>query len=130
MVLLGLALIVLGAIAILAVVYSSDPGQGGEILGFGVTTLESFVVGVATGAALLLGLSILKWGTRRSITHRRERKQLAERNAELERAQAEQRKGGGTGDAGAGDAGTSEPDAREADAREPGTRRPDTPGQT
>lgn len=89
MVILGLGLIILGAIAILSAVFVSEPGQGGELLGFDVTTLESFFVGVAAGAALLWGFSILKWGTRRSLSHRRERKELAERNAKLEQAQAE-----------------------------------------
>ena len=47
MVFLGLALIILGGIAVLSAVFVSEPGIGGELLGFDVTTLESFFVGVA-----------------------------------------------------------------------------------
>ena len=46
---------------------------------------------LAAGAAVLWGFSILKWGTRRSLAHRRERKELTELNAKLERVEAERR---------------------------------------
>ena len=93
MVFLGLALIILGGIAVLSAVFVSKDleGGGGELLGFGVTTLESFLVGVAAGAAILWGFAILKWGTRRSLAHRRERKELTELNQKLERVEAERR---------------------------------------
>ena len=71
MVILGLGLIILGGIACSPPSSSASPGSGGELLGFDVTTLESFLVGVAAGAAILWGFSILKWGTRRSLAHRR-----------------------------------------------------------
>src|SRR3954465_13473138 len=91
MVILGLGLIILGGIAVLSAVFVSGSGPGGELLGFEVTTLESFLIGVAAGAAILWGFSILKWGTRRSLAHRRERKELTELNQKLERAEAERR---------------------------------------
>ena len=53
--------------------------------------LESFFVGVAAGAAILWGFSILKWGTKRSLAHRKERKELTELNEKLERVEAERR---------------------------------------
>jgi hypothetical protein len=96
MVFLGLALIILGGIAILSAVFVSEPGSGGELLGFDVTTLESFFVGVAAGAAILWGFSILKWGTKRSLAHRKERKELTELNQKLERVEAERRADGDT----------------------------------
>ena len=96
MVFLGLALMFLGAIAILSALFVSEPGSGGELLGFEVTTLESFLVGVAAGAAILWGFSILKWGTKRSLAHRKERKELAELNQKLERVEAERRADGDT----------------------------------
>ena len=39
--------------------------------GIDVTTLEIFLVGVAAGAAILWGFSILKWGTKRGLAQRR-----------------------------------------------------------
>ncbi|CUR62473.1 conserved exported hypothetical protein [metagenome] len=94
MVILGLALIILGGIAILSAVFVSEPGNGGELLGFTVSTLESFLIGVAAGAAILWGFSILKWGTRRGLAQRRERKELTKLNEKLERVDAERREEG------------------------------------
>jgi len=91
MVFLGLALIIIGGIAILSALFVSEPGTGGELMGFDVTTLESFFVGVAAGAAILWGFSILKWGTKRGLAHRKERKELSKLNEKLERAEAERR---------------------------------------
>ena len=50
MVILGLGLMILGGIAVLSALFVSEPGSGGELLGFDVTTLESFFVGVAAVA--------------------------------------------------------------------------------
>lgn len=89
MVILGLLLIAAGALVIVATFASNDPGTGGEILGFEVTTLETFLLGVAAGGALLLGFSILKWGTKRTLAHRRERKELNKLSERLDRAESE-----------------------------------------
>jgi hypothetical protein len=91
MVFLGLALIILGGIAVLSAIFVSEPGTGGELLGFGVGTLEAFLVGVAAGAAILWGFSILKWGTKRGLAHRKERKELTRLNEKLDRVEAERR---------------------------------------
>ena len=91
MVILGLGLMILGAIVIVAAAAFSEPGSGGDILGIDVTTFESFLVGVAAGAAILWGFAILKWGTRRSLAHRKERKELTRLNEKLERVEAESR---------------------------------------
>jgi zinc transporter ZupT len=92
MVILGLVLIIVGVIAILSAVFVSQPGTGGELLGFSVSTLEAFLVGVAAGALVIWGFSILKWGTRRSLSQRRERRELTKLNAKLERAEAERQR--------------------------------------
>lgn len=92
MVILGLLLIIIGVIAILSAVFVSEPGSGGELLGFDVTVLEAFLVGVAAGAAILWGYSILKWGTKRGLAQRRERKELSKLSEKLDQAEAERRK--------------------------------------
>lgn len=74
MVIVGLLLMILGAIAVLSAVFVSQPGAGGELLGFDVSVLQAFLVGVTAGAAILWSFSILKWGTRRGISQRRERR--------------------------------------------------------
>ncbi|KRE95485.1 hypothetical protein ASG76_07510 [Nocardioides sp. Soil774] len=91
MVILGLGLMILGGIAVLSALFVSQPGTGGELLGFDVTTLEAFFVGVAAGAAILWGFALLKWGTRRTLAHRKERKELTKLNEKLERVEAERR---------------------------------------
>ena len=89
MVILGLLLIILGAIAILSAIFVSE--GSGELLGIDMTSLEIFLVGVAAGAAVLWGYSILKWGTKRGLAHRRERKELHKLNDKLDRVEAEKR---------------------------------------
>ncbi len=91
MVILGLLLIILGVIAILSAVFVSEPGAGGELLGFDTTTLPAFLVGVAAGAAILWGFTILKWGTKRGLAQRKDRKQLHQLNDRLDKADAERR---------------------------------------
>ncbi|PVG82421.1 hypothetical protein DDE18_13215 [Nocardioides gansuensis] len=91
MVILGLLLILAGAAAVCAALFVSEPGVGGELLGFDVTTLQSFFIGVGAGGAILLGVSILKWGTKRGLVARRERKKLTRLNQKLSEAQAERR---------------------------------------
>lgn len=91
MVILGLLLIIVGAAAVLAALFVSEAGTGGELLGFSVTTLESFLLGVAAGAAILWGFAIFKWGTKRGLAHRKERKELNKLNQRLEQVEAERR---------------------------------------
>ena len=91
MVILGLGLMILGAIAVLSALFVSEPGTGGELMGVDVSTLDAFLVGVAAGAAILWGFAILKWGTRRSLAHRKERKELTRLNEKRERVEAESR---------------------------------------
>ena len=89
MVILGLLLIIVGGIAVLSAIFVSKPGSGGELLSFDVTTIESFLVGVAAGAAILWGFSILKWGTKRGLAQRKERKELHKLSDRLDRAESE-----------------------------------------
>jgi len=91
MVILGLLLIIVGAVAVASAIFVSEPGTGGELLGFEVTTIESFLVGVAAGAAILWGFSILKWGTKRGLAHRKERKELNKLSERRDRAESERR---------------------------------------
>lgn len=89
MVILGLLLIILGAIAILSAIFVSE--GSGVLLGIDMSTLSVFLVGVAAGAAILWGYSILKWGTRRGLAHRRERKELTRLNEKLDRVESDRR---------------------------------------
>jgi hypothetical protein len=87
MVILGLLLIIFGVIAILSAVFVSE--GTGELLGVDMSSLAIFLVGVAAGAAVLWGYTLLKWGTRRSLAHRRERKEFHRLNQKIDRVDAE-----------------------------------------
>lgn len=89
MVILGLLLIVAGAAAIVAALFLSE-GQA-ELLGADLSALTIFLIGVAAGAAILWGFSILKWGTKRSMAQRKERKELDRLQEKLDRAEADRR---------------------------------------
>jgi len=90
MVILGLLLILLSVIAILSAVFVS--AGSAELLGLDLTALVIFLIGVGSGAALIWGYSLMKYGTRRELKARRERKELNELSAKLERVEAERKR--------------------------------------
>ncbi len=93
MLLLGLVLIALGALVIVAAVFTVEL-VGGEIElldSVELTPLALFLLGVGAGVAILWGFGILKWGTKRGLARRREQKKLNELNDKLGRADAERR---------------------------------------
>jgi hypothetical protein len=101
---LGLILLLLGAMGILAGVLTTSGTT--ELLGLDVDAVALFLIGVASGAAVLWGFWILKFGTKRSLQRRRESRRLSRRSAELERGEAERQEGG------AADGGRVEQDPR------------------
>ena len=90
MVILGLLLIVLGVVAIAAAVFV---GQGtAMILGIEMSALTIFVAGVATGAAILWGITLMRVGAKRTLQHRRDRKERNQLARKLEQVEAERRR--------------------------------------
>jgi hypothetical protein len=90
MVILGLLLIALGAVAIVAAIGTAD-GSGVELLGTDVSAVALFFIGLGAGVAILWGFGLTKWGTKRSIRQRRESKKLNELSEKLEERDAERR---------------------------------------
>lgn len=90
MVILGLLLILLSIVTILSAVFVSEGTA--QLLGFDLTALTIFLLGVGAGAALLWGYSLLKFGARREMKARRERKELSQLSAKLEKVEAERKK--------------------------------------
>ncbi|WP_109507879.1 hypothetical protein [Nocardioides speluncae] len=92
MVILGLLLIALGALAIAAGIFLTDV-EGGhvEFLGIDMGAEALFLIGVAAGLAVLWGFGILKFGTKREIKQRREHKKLGELSEKLDKVEAERR---------------------------------------
>jgi hypothetical protein len=90
MVILGLLLILLGAVAIVAAVGTAE-GAGVELLGTDIGAVTLFFVGLGAGIAVLWGFGLTKWGTKRSIRHRRDNKKLSELSEKLDEREAERR---------------------------------------
>jgi hypothetical protein len=89
MLILGLLLIALGALAIIVAVFGATGTV--EVLGNDLTAVTVFLGGVAAGAAILWGFGILKYGTKRSLERRRESKKLTELSEKLDKVEAERR---------------------------------------
>jgi hypothetical protein len=96
MAILGLLLIAAGALVILTAVFSSEGTAA--MLGNDLTALTIFLLGLGAGVAIMWGLWILKYGTARSLRKRRERKQLEELSAKLDRVEAERAEDGARDD--------------------------------
>jgi uncharacterized membrane protein SpoIIM required for sporulation len=94
MLLLGLLVLLVGVVLILVGVFSTEVSPTGqiEVLGIDVGPTTLFVLGIAAGAAVLWGLSIARFGVRRSLQQRKEQKKMEELSEKLDRADAERRR--------------------------------------
>lgn len=86
----GLLLILAGALGIVAAVFGSSGSA--TLLDQDLNALTIFLLGVASGVAVLWGFGISKYGAKRSMQHRRESKKLQELSDKLDQADAERRK--------------------------------------
>ncbi len=86
----GLLLILLGALAILAAVFGSDGTA--SFLDQDISALAIFLIGLGSGVAILWGLSLTRFGVRRSLRHRRESKQLEELSDKLDKVDEDKRR--------------------------------------
>jgi hypothetical protein len=87
MVVLGLLLIGVGVIFILAALFSTSGTA--SLLGADLGAQTIFLLGPASGLAILWGFSISRVGVQRSLRHRREGRELrklSERNARADAA--------------------------------------------
>ena len=82
---LGLILFALGVLAIVAAL--ADTNGTASLLGTELNARTIFLLGVASGAAILVGFSISKFGAKRSLRHRRESRKLQELSAKLDRTE-------------------------------------------
>ncbi|GAB3200040.1 hypothetical protein GCM10027062_18370 [Nocardioides hungaricus] len=91
MVVLGLVLIGLGALAIVAALFTAE-GTNVGLLGADIGAMAMFFVGLGAGLAILWGFGFTKWGTKRTLRQRRESRQLGELHEKLERHQSDERR--------------------------------------
>jgi hypothetical protein len=95
MLILGLVLIGAGALLIVAALFTAEAtgtGAAVEILGAEVGAVTLFLLGLGAGVAVLWGLSITRFGVKRSIMQRREHNRLNELSEKLDKADAERRR--------------------------------------
>jgi type VI protein secretion system component VasK len=85
MVILGLVLVALGALAIVCGLFTSEV-DGGQLqfLGQDISPAVLFLIGVGGAVAVWWGLWILKYGSKRSWARRREQKRLEELSEKLD----------------------------------------------
>jgi hypothetical protein len=94
MLILGLLLIGAGALLIVAAVFTAETtgtSAAVELLGTEVGAVTLFLLGLGAGIAILWGLSITKFGARRSLKQRREQSRLNELSEKLDKVEAERR---------------------------------------
>jgi hypothetical protein len=92
MVILGLLLIALGALAIVSGVFGSEVvGSHLEFLGKEVSPVVLFLVGVGSSVAIWWGLWLLKAGSKRSWARRKEQKRLEQLSEKLDTVDARHR---------------------------------------
>lgn len=89
MVVLGLILVVVGALAILGAFFTAEGST--ELLGSDISALAMFLIGLASGVAIWWGFTIGKFGTKRNLRRRRETKQLNELSEKLEKRKPDHR---------------------------------------
>ena len=93
MVVLGLILLAAGVVTILAGVLTAENAAGMvQVLGVDVGAPTLFLLGLASGLAVLLGAVLVRSGTRRSLQARREHRQLEELSQKLDAVEAERRR--------------------------------------
>lgn len=94
MLILGLVLIAAGGLLIVAAIFTAETtgtGAAVEILGTEVGAVTLFLLGLGAGIAILWGLSVTKFGARRSLHQRREQNRLNELSEKLDKVESERR---------------------------------------
>jgi hypothetical protein len=89
MVVLGLLLMALGAVAVVGALFTADGST--QLFGVDISAMAMFFVGLGAGLAIVWGFGFSKWGTKRTLRQRRESKQLNELHQKLEKREAEER---------------------------------------
>ena len=86
---LGLLLILVGALAIIAAVFTTHGSA--ELLGVDTSAMALYFIGLGSGIAILWGFSLTKWGTKRNLRQRRESKRLDDLSEKLDKRDADER---------------------------------------
>ncbi len=92
MVIIGLVLIALGAVAIVLGVFTAEiDGTTLKLAGIELSPMALFLVGLAAALAIWWGLWVLKSGSKRSWARRKEQKRLEKLSDQLDDVEASRR---------------------------------------
>ena len=92
MVILGLVLIAVGALAIVCGVFTAElDGNQLQFLGQDLSPMALFLIGVGSAVAIWWGLWVLKSGSKRSWARRKEQKRLEKLSEQLDDVDANRR---------------------------------------
>jgi hypothetical protein len=96
MAILGLLLLVLGAVLVVLGLFTSDVDDGTvQIANVDLSTEGLFLAGVTAAALIFIGLWAIKLGAKMGWKHRKEQKRLNELSDKLERSEAARRRDDG-----------------------------------
>jgi uncharacterized membrane protein YedE/YeeE len=85
MLVLGLVLLVLGVLVLLAGVFTAGDQGDASLIGIHLGATAVFLLGVFAGVAILWGLSLMRYGGKRQLRQRKERRRLEGLAAKLDR---------------------------------------------
>lgn len=93
MFILGLVMLVVGALLILAAVFTAEVVAGSvEFIGLAVGPVLLFFLGLIAGVAILWGFTVTRFGAKRSMRQRKENHRLTELSEKLDRVDADRRR--------------------------------------
>ena len=93
MVALGLVLVVVGVLVLLAGIFTTGDAGDASILGIHLGSTAVFLLGVFSGVAILWGLGILRFGGKRQLKQRKEKRHLQKMAARLEEMERSEHQG-------------------------------------
>lgn len=89
MLVLGLVLLIVGVLVLLAGIFTAGDQGNASLLGIHLGATTVFLLGVFAGVAVLWGLSITRYGGRRQLRQRKERRRLEGLETKLRRIEHE-----------------------------------------
>jgi len=89
MLVLGLVLLIVGVLVLLAGLFTAGDHGDASLLGIHIGATAVFLLGVFAGVAILWGLSISRFGGKRQLRQRKEKRRLQGLADKLERIETE-----------------------------------------
>jgi hypothetical protein len=89
MLVLGLVLLVAGALVLVAGIFTAGDSGNASLIGIHLGATAVFLLGVFSGVAILWGLSLIRYGGKRQLRQRKEQRRLQGLAAKLERLESE-----------------------------------------